>query len=221
MSYDLDVRADARYSRALPVADVAAFVAGLPGVTRLTPTSFAFNRLDTGMHVHVHLVHETGEEDSADDEPESINSVALSVPYPLLGKTGPVALEMAFQIAEKCGWSVYDPQGECDLTRETAGQGLKFQQSSGAAARSALGRAATADASVGDLFMQEMWNHAIVSVVACVVLAATATGWVLLALDRPRDDFNRYMPWGVAVGAVVLMWMKGFAQAIMRRRRSR
>ena len=29
------------------------------------------------------------------------------------GKTGPVALEMTFQIAEACGWSVYDPQGSC------------------------------------------------------------------------------------------------------------
>jgi hypothetical protein len=219
MSYDLDVRADARYSKALPVAEMAAMVAALPGVTRLTPTSFAFDRLDAGMHVHVHLVNETGEDDSTHDEPDSVNSVALSVPYPLLGKTGPVALEMAFQIAEKCGWSVYDPQGECVLTRETAGAGLELQRSSGTAARSALERAARADASLGEVFTQEMWNHTIVSVVACVVLAAAGTAWILLALERPRDDFNRYMPWGVAVGSVVLMWVKGLAQAVARRRR--
>jgi hypothetical protein len=219
VSYDLDVRSDARYSRALPVAEMAAIVAALPGVTRLTATSFALDQLAAGIHVHVHLVNETGEEDSPDGEPDTVNSVALSVPYPLLGKTGPIALEMAFQIAEKCGWSVYDPQGERDVTRETVGQGLQIQQSSGAAARSALERAARDRASLADLFGQEMWHHSLVAVVAVFGGVASASIWFMVNRDWPREEFGRYLPWTVTIGGLACLWLKGLAQAYVRFRR--
>lgn len=209
MSYDLDVRSDARYSKALPAVDMAAIVGALPGVTRLDATEFVLDQMDAGIHVSIDLT---------DERPDSVNSVGLSVPYPFLDKSGPVALEMAFQIAEKCGWSVYDPQGDCVLTRETSGKGLKLQQSSGAVARTALERAAQDEAAIGELFGQEMWNHSLVSVVLVFGGVTAAAVWFMFWMEWPREDFGRYLPFVVAIGGVACLWLKGFAQAYIRRR---
>ena len=131
MSYDLDVRADQDYSKSAPLLQMAAIVASLPGVTRTGPTSFALDRVSADIHVNLDLVYESEQGEDSSLTPNEINSVGLSVPYPLLEKSGPVALEMALQVAEKLGWSVYDPQGDCEVSRESSGQALKLQESSG------------------------------------------------------------------------------------------
>ena len=55
------------------------------------------------------------------------------------------------------GWSVYDPQGDCDLTRETAGSlGQVLAQEGN---NDVLERAVAAAPSLGEMFGQEMWGR--------------------------------------------------------------
>jgi hypothetical protein len=222
MSYDLEVRPRARFGSGVPRETVASFLLSLPGVVRTNLTSFALDRPSSGVTFSIDIGQQTGEDDEPGaPAPESVNYVAFLVPYPSLDMSGPVAVEMAVQLAEKLDWSVYDLQAEREVSRDTLPDTLRLQKSHGGAAREVLERAVAAELSLGELFMQEMWNHKLIAMVACVVLAVIGTAWFLLALDRPRDDFSRYMPWGVAVGAVVLMWIKGLAQAVVRHRRRR
>ena len=218
MSYDLDIRSDARYSKALPVTELAAIVAALPGVTKLASTQFVFDRMAAGIYVNLELVDETSAEGSQGAQPEKVNSVGVMVPYPFLEKSGPVALEMAFQIAEKTGWSVFDPQGDCELTRATSGQGLRLQQASKVVAGSVLERAADADASFGELFHQEMWNHSLAGAASVFIAVAVASIWYMLINDWPRARFDSYLPWTLAIGGLLCLWLKGLAQAYLRLR---
>ena len=221
LSYDLDVRADAEYSRAVPLAEMASFVQSLPGVTAIGPRSFVLDRHDAGIYVNIVLVHQSGEEEDPVPEPDDVNSAGLHVSYSLLAKSGPVALEMAFQIAEKLGWRVWDPQGDCDVSRETAAGAHRLQESSGAAARTVLERAAAAEASMGELFFQEMWNHGRAAGAGAFVAAAVASIWLMYTLEWPEERFEKYLPWGVTLGGLGMLWLKAFAQAYMRLRRLR
>jgi hypothetical protein len=128
---------------------------------------------------------------------------------------------MAFQTAENLDWCVYDVQAECELSRDSLPDALRLQKAHGQVAREVLERGVAPDLSLGELFVQEMWNHRLVSMVVCFALAAIGSGWLLLAFERPREDFDRYMPWGVSIGAVVLMWTKRLAQAVVLHRRLR
>ena len=202
MSYDLDVRADQGYSRAVRMPHVASIISSLPGVTRTGPTSFVLDRLPAGIHVNLDLVHQSAQDEDATPESDEINSVGLSVPYPLLEASGPVALEMAFRIAEALGWSVYDPQGDCEVSRESSGQALELQESSGAAARTVLERAAAAEASLGELFSQEMWNHGLIAGVMSFLGVAAASIWLMLTLEWPKERFDKYLPWSLTLGGL-------------------
>jgi hypothetical protein len=45
-------------------------------------------------------------------------------------------------------------------------------------------------------------------------VAGAALGvWLLLALDRPREDYDRYMPYLIIAGAIVVTAIKGLVQA--------
>ena len=222
MSYDLEVRSRPPHSKGVPRERLASFLASLPGVVRTDLTSFALDRRDSGVALSIDIGHQT----AADDEPinpspEFVNYALFLIPYPLLDKTGPVALQMAFELAEELDWSVYDLQAECELSRDALPDALCLQRAGGQVAREVLERAVAADLSLGELFMQEMWNHRLVSAAGCVVLAAIGSAWLLLTLERPREDFERYMPWGMSIGALILMWVKGLAQAVLLRRRLR
>jgi hypothetical protein len=221
MSHDLEVRADASYSRAVPLPQMVSIIESLPGVTKTGPRSFVLDRLSVGIHVNVDVGYDFGEDEDSITEPDEVNAAGLSVPYPLLDKSGPVALEMAFQIAEKLAWSVYDPQGDCDLSRESSGQALRLQQSSGMAAKSVLERAAAAEASLGELFNQEMWNHSLVVGATAFVVVAVASIWLMFSLEWPKERFEKYLPWSVTVGGLLVLWLKSLVQAYLRLRRIR
>jgi hypothetical protein len=221
MSYDLDVCSDAQYSKALPVAEMASIVGALPGVTRLAPTQFVLDRRAAGIHVNIDLVHETGSQESTGGGADRVNSVALTVPYPLLEKSGAAALEVAFQIAERCGWQVYDPQGDSVLTRESSGKALELQQASGAAARTVMDRAANAKPSFGDLFGQEQWNHSLVAVVLSFAGAAAAAIAFMFQAGLPVKGSDRFFAWTLTLGGLACLWLKSAVQTYVRLRRLR
>jgi len=222
MSYDLEVRSDANYGKAIPLADAAAVVEALPGLARTGPDAFVLDRIDAGLHVAVDLTYGNELEEGQEAALQGmVNVVSFSVAYPFLEKAGPVALEMAFQVAEALGWTVYDPQADSDFTRESQAAALQSQGASGQAARIVLEDAATAQASLGELFGQEMWNHRLFGAAACFVVAAVAGAWAMLDLGGSREDFDDYYPLLVSVGGVGLILLKGFVQAYARFVRSR
>jgi hypothetical protein len=222
VSYDLEVRSRPPHSRGVPRETFASFLASLPGVVRTDLTSFELDRRDSGVALSIDIGHQTADDDEPSTRsPEFVNYALFLLPYPFLDKTGPVALQMAFELAEELDWSVHDLQAERELSRDSLPDALRLQRAHGQVAREVLERAVAADLSLGELFMQEMWNHTLVSMAGCVVLAAIGSGWLLLTLERPMKDFDRYMPWGVSIGAVILMWVKGLAQAVVLRRRLR
>ncbi len=223
MSYDLDVRSDPEYSKAAPLSEVSAIVGALPGITRVTPTFYVLDHQADGIHVNIELANESGRAARSPDDP--INSVGLLVPYPMLERSGPLALEMAFAIAEKCGWSVYDPQTDCDVTRATVREALESQKLSGESARDVLARVASEEGrgpavpALGELFNRELWNHSFWVMVASFVIAATAATWFMVVRGWPSEDFGRYLPWMIAIGGVSLLWIKALAVAYLERRR--
>jgi hypothetical protein len=222
VSYDLEVRSKPPFGRGVPLERVASELTGLPGVVRINTTSFGLDRLDTGVALSIDIGHQTSDDEEPSTEfPEFVNFAIFLVPYPLLDKTGPVALEMALELAEKLNWSVYDLQAERELSRESLPDALRLQKAFGQTAREVLDRAVAADLSLGELFVQEMWNHRLLSASACFVLATVGTAWLLFALECSREAFDRYMGWGVSIGGLALMWLKGLAQAIVRYRRLR
>ena len=219
MSYDLEVRSRPQYGRGLPLERVASQLLGLPGVVRVGSTSFGLDRPEAGMNLSIDIGHQTSEDEQPFTEsPEFVNYALFLVPYPLLDKAGPIALEMAFQLAEQLDWSVYDLQAEREVSRESLPAALRMQRAFGETARQVLDRAASADLSLGELFGQEMWNHRLFPAATCFVLATVAAAWLMLELERPREEFDRYMPWAVSVGGLVLMWLKGLVQALLRYR---
>jgi hypothetical protein len=216
MSYDLEVRSDADHSRTVPLGRMASVVRSLPGVAQTGPTSFVLDRVEAGIHLNIDVGH--GSEDerppAAGDDPVSL--AALLVPYAFLDRTAPVALEMAFRIAEELGWSVYDPQGDHVLTRQDA----DLTPATGTG-DDLLERAASAPASLGALFEQEMWNHGSLAAVGIFVAVAVGGIALLIAWGWSREQFDRYFVWVLIVGALGLLWLKGLAQAYRRRHRPR
>jgi hypothetical protein len=200
---------------------MASIIAAMPGVTRTGHKSFVLDRSSAGIHVNVDLAYESGEEEDPITEPDEVNSAGLMVPYPFLDKSGPVALEMAFQIAERLGWSVFDPQGDCELSREASAQAMKLQESGAAAARRVLERAAAAEPSLAELFNQELWNHSLMVAATSFVAVAAASIWVMFTLEWPKERFEKYLPWSVTLGGLAVLWLKGFVQAYLRVRRLR
>lgn len=222
MSYDLEVRSRPAHSRGVPRETLASFLASLPGVVRTDLTSFALDRPESGVALSIDIGHQADADDeSSTPSPEFVNFALFLVPYPFLDKTGPVALHMAFELAKELDWSVHDLQAERELSPDSLPDALRLQKAHGQSAREVLERALAADVSLGQLFMQEMWNHSLVSMTGCVVLAAIGSAGLLLALERPMEDFDRIMPWGLSIGAVLLMWVKGLVQAVLIRRRLR
>jgi len=221
MSYDLEVRADAEYSKAVPLAEVTSVVESFPGVKRTGPLSFVLDRLSAGIHVNLGFAYESSEENDSSDEPSEVNSATLLVPYPFLAKSGPVALEMALRIAETLGWSVYDPQGDCEVSRESSAEALKLQASAGGTARDVLERAAAAEASLGELFHQEMWNHGLVAAASAFVAAAAASIWLMFDWEWPAERFEKYLPWTVTLGGLGILWLKSLVKSYLRLRRLR
>jgi hypothetical protein len=214
VSYDLEVRADARHAKSVPLTTMASIVRGLPGVRSTGPTSFLLEDRPAGIHVYVDLAYDSGIEDRPARQPGEINSVGLSVPYPLLDRSSPVALEMAFQIAEQIGWSVFDPQCDTTLSRESFAPVMRRQAS--ARDGDAGNSPGEAEPSLVVLFNQEMWNDSLVAAAVLFVAVAAGGAWVMLGLDSSRARMDRYMPWVLSVGGVATLWLKSLVQATLR-----
>jgi hypothetical protein len=216
MSYDLEVRSDGGYSRTVPLGRMVSLLRALPGVAQTGPTSFVLDRAEAGIHLNIDVGH--GSEDlrppAVSDDPVSL--AALLVPYAYLGKTAPVALEMAFRIAEALDWSVYDPQGDHVVTR----QDVDLMSATGAD-DDVLERAASARASLGELFGQEMWNHGSLAAIGTFVAVAVVGIALLVAWGWSREQFDRYFVWVLIVGGLGILWLKGLAQAYLRWHRVR
>ncbi len=222
MSYDLQVRSKPAYAKGVPLEVMASLVVTLPGVTRMGSTAFVLDRRDAGLHFSIDVGHETKDNDEAwTESPEFVNSALIAVPYPFLDKAGPVAMETALQLAEQLNWSVFDLQTDCEVSRNSLPAALRLQQAAGDTVRQVLDRAVATDVTLGELFTQEMWNHRLWSAATCFVLTTVAVGWLALEAELSRQQINRYMPWAVAIGGVLLMWLKGLVQAVMRLRRVR
>lgn len=221
MSYDLEVRPDANYSKSVSLEKAASIVSGFAGVVRTGPRSFTLDRSPSGIQLTIDLGYELGTEEEAISDHHQVNCVALLVPYPFLTKSGAVALEMAVDIAERLGWSVYDPQGDCIVTRDSLPDALQLQRSSGAAADAVLEKAAAEAVSLGELFVQEMWNHGLVAAAMTFVGVAIVLIWAMLDADWPLERIGKYLPFAAAVGGLGGLWLKGFVQAYVRFRRLR
>lgn len=221
MSYDLQVRSKPAYGRGVPLEVMASLVVTLPGVTRMGSTAFVLDQPDAGLHFSIDVGHETIDDEAWTDSPEFVNSALVAVPYPFLDMAGPVALETALQLAEQLNWSVFDVQTDCEVSRDSLPAALRLQQAAGDTARQVLERAVATDVTLGELFTQEMWNHRLWSAAACFVLATVAAGWLALEAELPRQQINRYLPWAIAIGGLLLMWLKGLVQAVMHLRRVR
>jgi hypothetical protein len=222
VSYDLQVRSKPVYGKGVPLEVMASLVVTLPGVTRMGSTAFVLDRRDAGLHFSIDVGHETKDDDEAwTESPEFVNSALFAVPYPFLDTAGPLALETALQLAEQLNWSVFDLQTDCEVCRDSLPAALRLQQAAGDTARQVLERAVATDVTLGELFTQEMWNHRLWSAAACFVLATVAAGWLAIEAELPSQQINRYMPWAIAIGGFLLMWLKGLVQAVMRLRSER
>jgi hypothetical protein len=220
MSYELEVRADASYGKALSLEEARAIVGQLPGLVENSPAGYSLDRPGAGLHVAVDLC-DGNESERLETPPTRVSLVAFSVAYPFLAKSGPVALEMAYQVAEALGWTVFDPQADADTTRGSQVDALRWQGASGTAARIVLERAVSAEASGADIFGQEMRNHSLFGAASSFVLAAVVGAWALLSFGVPKEAFDKYYPWLVSLGGFAVMFLKGLLQASLRLIRSR
>jgi hypothetical protein len=219
LSYDLEIRSDPDYSKSVPLEELTALISTIPGMVKKGPTSFVFDRSEGGIHMVVALGYETGEEDELTPRSDRVNSAAIVVPYPLLAKSGPLALQLAFQVAEQLGWSVYDPQAETELTRDSLEDATRAQRVYGSSAREVLERAAASHPSLVDLFLREKWNHSLLGGSTCFIVAAVASTYLMYVGEWPYESFEKHLPWSVALGGLALLWLKGLVQARIRYRR--
>jgi hypothetical protein len=104
VSYDLEVRSDDRYSRSVPKSQVLEHLHGLGARPTGSGDFLLYSDPDRGHRIEIDL----GAEGS--DEEQEVNYVGLGVPYALLNTTGPRALDIAFDVASRLEWRVYDPQ---------------------------------------------------------------------------------------------------------------
>jgi len=215
MSYDLEVRSDAHYSRRVSLDEARAIVEKLPGLHESGSAAYVLDRPDAGLHVVVDLC-EGDEVDDVEAPPSEISQFAFTVAYPFLSRSGPVALEMAFQVAEALGWTVFDPQADAEATRASQSQALRWQGNAGSTARLVLERAVTAAPPVGEILRQELRNHRLLGAGASFVVAAVAAAWVLLSLGLPKPQFDTYFPLAASLGGLLVMGLKGALQAGIR-----
>ena len=103
MSYDLEVRADARYFAfgAAVYAWPRYASSRCPASRGPARTRSSSDRADAGIHLNIDLAHDADGEGSPRLGRHPVTLAALTVPYAFLGKTAPVALEMALRIADE------------------------------------------------------------------------------------------------------------------------
>lgn len=174
MSYDLEVRSDDRYSQSVPKNRVLGYLHALSAQLTDSGDFLLYSDPETGHRIEIDLGHEGG------DQGEAINYVGLGVPYAFLSATGSTVLDIAFDIASRLQWRVYDPQvgkyiGEAD--RESA----LAAQSAGARAADQI---TTNDAKVEPGFWGRVLDRLIRQTKFMIVIAILAFGLVGLYAGR-------------------------------------
>jgi hypothetical protein len=209
MSYDLEVRGDQVASASALLEDVAAIAGAVPGMQRRGRTSFVLHRSETGVHVNLDLGYQSGG-DADGVVVDEVNVASLQVPYQFLEESGSIAVALAFQIADRFGWRVFDPQRDTTLFRDDVVHA--------SAARSVPGPAML---SLMELFQQEMWNHSLFGVAGLLLAVVAIAAWTMIALAWPRERLEAAVPWVLSLGGVAALWLKGIVQAALRYRNMR
>ncbi len=216
MSYDLDVRSRPDDDDRIAFSEAHAAVAALPGVVGSGPAVFLLDRPDSGINLTSDLYDETEDED-LDQAPRQVSVAAFSIPYGFLENTYPVAVRMALEFGDKFDWVVRDLQSNQVVTKDSA---LKPMESAREVAAVILAKADAAGASVGELFQQEMWNHSLPAASLVFLFVSAIAVWVMVGWGWSEDRIGPYMALTVGVGGVALLYLKGLAQAYLRKLRS-
>ena len=104
MSYDLEVRSDDRYSQSVPKSLVLEHLHALGARPTSSEDFLLYGDTESGQRIEIDLGREGG------DEGHEVHYVGLGVPYAFLSATGSRVLDIAFGIAARLQWRVYDPQ---------------------------------------------------------------------------------------------------------------
>jgi hypothetical protein len=121
MSYDLTIAKDQGFSASTRFSDLADFLRGTEHVKPNGNRGFVFEpRSNRHMEIDFEVVSHEGDNNKEEgtDYPE-INCVRLHVPYSMLGNHPEQDyFPLAFTIAERLAWAVYDDQSGEMLSRE-------------------------------------------------------------------------------------------------------
>jgi hypothetical protein len=201
VSYDLEVRSDDRYSQSVPKSRVLEHLHALGARPTSSGDFLLYGDAESGQRIEIDLGHE------GSDEGEAVNYVGLGVPYAFLSATGSRVLDVAFDIAARLQWRVYDPQvgryiGETD--RESA-----------LAVQSAGSRACDQVADIGARAERGFWRRVLERLIRqtkfMIVVATMAFGLIGVYAGReagprgvqdPRPFVGRVL--AVAMLAIVL-----------------
>jgi hypothetical protein len=121
MSYDLTIAKDQEYSASTRFSDLAGFLRSVEHVKPNGERGFVFEPSPKRhMEIDLEFVSDEGDngEETDTDYPE-INCVRLHVPYSMLGSSPERDyFPLAFTIAERLAWTVYDDQSGEPISRE-------------------------------------------------------------------------------------------------------
>jgi hypothetical protein len=112
MSYDLCARKDKKFSGAVSREESARFISGFPNVVANGPEGFVMQRgNELYMEIDLSTVSEEGDVMiDVDNKPSpTINCIYFHVPYAYTRELE-TCRAVAFQIAQKLEWALYDPQ---------------------------------------------------------------------------------------------------------------
>lgn len=207
MSYDLTIQFDDEATATTDSASVESFLQSYHTTNRVDRNQW-IHEPSSSIHVEIALVP------ANEDDPDTINSIGVGVPYPLLSAAGEPALLLCFALAQHLGWRVFDEQvgdyvDPADMRELLAGQ-AEFV----GVANEVLG----ADSWL-DQWATAAKRQNLLSVIVVIGLAALGAVVIFVQLDV-QDD--RYLFWIGLPIALVVFTIKILLDAwVERRRRSR
>lgn len=205
MSYDLEIRSDDEYSRAVQRDQVIQILEEF-GSRRQMDDYLVFEDSARKQHIEIDL----GASD-AEAKPvagDMVNFVGLGVPYPYLEASGPKALEIAFGVAARLGWRVFDPQADSYLQESDAAV-AKHAQATALSAFDQLSENLDKQhrsffARVLDRFMRQTVFSISVAVLAGITIAAYAA----TTTGQERRSNPRPFVGAVLAGTVALLLLR-------------
>ena len=103
MSYDLTIQFDDDATATTDSSSIESFLESYRGTERVAQNQW-LHEPRSSIHVEIDLVP------AEEDDPNTIHSIGIGVPYPLLAASGELALKLSFALAEHLGWRVFDEQ---------------------------------------------------------------------------------------------------------------